>query len=244
MSTESTVQHGRRNSSNDFPDAAQWQRWLPTLLSAIAGMVDVIGFLGLKLFTAHVTGNLVVMAALLVRGGPPKVALILAVPVFMVAVAGAWLIAKILDKHGPALAKPLLLVQFVLLACVLILSVIYSPATKPHEFIAGVIAMIAVSSMACQFALLRLAVPGAPSTAVMTGNVTNATLMLLDTLSRSKPLMAGAAERLKKTLHVLAGFFGGCLAGAAGFSWLGKWAWCLPVLLAGLAWALVPREAK
>src|SRR5271154_2757746 len=45
-----------------------------------------------------------------------------------------------------------------------------------------VVAMIAVSAMACQFALLRLAVPGAPSTAVMTGNLTSGVLSLLDTL--------------------------------------------------------------
>jgi hypothetical protein len=38
-------------------------------------MVDVIGYLSLgKLFTAHVTGNLVVNAALLMRCGPPNLA--------------------------------------------------------------------------------------------------------------------------------------------------------------------------
>jgi hypothetical protein len=61
----------------------------------------------------------------------------------------------------------------------------------------GVAAMIAVSAMACQFALLRLAVPGAPSTAVMTGNLTSSVLSLLDRLSRSQPLKEGANERLK-----------------------------------------------
>ncbi len=46
-------------------------------------MVDVIGYLSLgKLFTAHVTGSLAVIAALLVRGGPPNLAQVLAVPVF------------------------------------------------------------------------------------------------------------------------------------------------------------------
>ncbi len=64
-------------------------------------MVDVIGFLSLGLFTAHVTGNLVVIAALLVRGGPPKMAEILAVPVFIVAVAAVWLIAKASERRGP-----------------------------------------------------------------------------------------------------------------------------------------------
>ena len=41
---------------------------LPPLLSMIAGMVDLIVFLTLgNLFTDHITGNLVVIAALVVR---------------------------------------------------------------------------------------------------------------------------------------------------------------------------------
>ena len=69
-------------------------RSLPLLLSLIAGSVDVIGFLSLDhLFTAHITGNLVVLASLLARGGPPNVIQILAVPVFMAAIAAAWLLA-------------------------------------------------------------------------------------------------------------------------------------------------------
>ena len=201
-------------------------------------MVDVIGFLSLGLFTAHVTGNLVVIAALLVCGGPPKTAQILAVPVFIVAVAAVWLIAKASDRRGPSLVWPLLLVQFLLLACVLVFSVVNDSAANPQGFMAGVAAMIAVSAMACQFALLRLAMPGAPSTAVMTGNLTSSVLSLLDRLPRNQPLMAGTNERLKKTLSLVIGFFAGCVAGAAAVSFLGAWAWSLPVALAAAAVAL------
>jgi uncharacterized membrane protein YoaK (UPF0700 family) len=104
--------------------------------------------------------------------------------------------------------------------------------------------MIAVSAMACQFALLRLALPVAPSTAVMTDNLTNAVLSLLDTLSRGEPLTEaskdrlGSEERLKKTLQLLVGFCAGCIMGAAAVSQLGPWAWSLPVVLAGVAVAL------
>ncbi len=55
-------------------------RLLPTVLSIIAGSVDAIGFLGLGgLFTAHVTGNLVILAAHLVSGSGAPVAPMLSV---------------------------------------------------------------------------------------------------------------------------------------------------------------------
>ena len=45
---------------------------LPSLPSLIAGSADVISFLGLGgLFTAHITGNLVILAAHVVTGGGP-----------------------------------------------------------------------------------------------------------------------------------------------------------------------------
>ena len=160
--------------------------WLPPFLSVIAGIVEVMGYLTLgNLFTAHITGNLVTIAALLVRGGPLSLPQILAVPVFMVALAATWLIAEATRRRGPALVRPLLLVHFLLLSGVLICSAISDPVAHPQGRVASFTAMIAVCAMACQFALLRLGVPGAPSTAVMTGNLTNSVLSLLDTLSGS-----------------------------------------------------------
>lgn len=223
---------------NASPRAKRMENLLPPVLSALAGMVDVISFVSLKLFTAHVTGNLVVIAALLMRGGPPNLAQILAVPVFILAVCGVWLLAQRLNQRGPALARPLLLVQFLLLACVLMIAVSFHPAADPHRAMAVIAAMIAVSAMACQFALLRVAVHGAPSTAVMTGNLTKTTLSLLDTFSGSAPVIEGARKQLRKTVQLVIGFFAGCLIGAAAFSWLGEWAWSLPVVLAGVALAL------
>jgi len=106
---------------------------LPPLLSIIAGMVDLTGFFTLgNIFTAHVTGNLVLAAAAAVRGGPLNLAQALAIPVFIVAVAGTWLIAQASHRNGPALARVLLVVQFVLLAAVLTFSVLTKPSTNPH----------------------------------------------------------------------------------------------------------------
>src|SRR6266852_8990384 len=111
-SAQPSTPHSWPYTSNDeIAQVVPIHNLLPALLSGVAGMVDVIGFLSFGLFTAHVTGNLVVIAALLVRGGPPNIAQILAVPVFIGAVGAVWLIATAFDRHGLALARPLLLVQ-------------------------------------------------------------------------------------------------------------------------------------
>jgi uncharacterized membrane protein YoaK (UPF0700 family) len=192
-------------SAANTPELWVLARRLPPLLSVIAGMVDLTGFLTLgNIFTAHVTGNLVLAAAAAVRGGPLNLAQALAIPVFIAAVAATWLVAQTSRRHGPDLARPLLVVQFVLLAAVLAFSVVTRPSTNPHGLMAGIAVMIAVSAMACQYALLRLALPRVVSTAVMTGNLTNATLTVMDILSKRRSIMAGEAGRLTG-LAVLAG---------------------------------------
>src|SRR5262249_6946944 len=205
---------------------------LPPLLSVVAGMVDLIGFFTLgNIFTAHITGNLVLVTAAAVRGGPLNLAQTMAIPVFMLAVAATWVIAQASNKHGQVLARLLLEVQFFLLAAVLIFSVVTRPSTDPH----GMMAMLAVSAMACQFALLRLALPQVVSTAVMTGNLTNAILSLMELLSKRRSFGLPDAARLKRSLRLLVGFLVGCLVAAVAVSVLADWAWALPVALAGLA---------
>lgn len=226
-------------SGDDTIELSALAQRLPPLLSVIAGMVDLTGFLTLgNIFTAHVTGNLVLVAAAAVRGGPLNLAQALAIPVFIAAVAATWLVARASHRHGPTLARPLLVVQFVLLAAVLIFSVLAKPSTDPHGLMAGIAVMIAVSAMACQYALLRLALPKVVSTAVMTGNLTNAVLSAMEILPRRGPYTAADAERLKSSLILLAGFLVGCLVAAAAVSVLADWAWSLPLALAALALAV------
>jgi uncharacterized membrane protein YoaK (UPF0700 family) len=240
MSTiESSAPHPWASSSDGTPVASRLENRLPTLLSVIAGMVDLTGFLSLgNLFTAHITGNLVVVGALVVRGGRINPAQILAIPVFILAVAATWILARASGRRGLDLLRLLLLVQFLLLTCVLFFSVITRPSADPHGLMAGIAAMIAVSAMACQFALLRLTLPVAPSTAVMTGNLTNYVLSLLDVVSRTQSLKGGDLQRLRGSLHLLIGFFGGCVVAAAAVTYLGEWAWSFPVVLAAVAIAL------
>jgi uncharacterized membrane protein YoaK (UPF0700 family) len=243
MSTFARSFAAPRNTAHAADDAAELSRLearLPPLLSVIAGMVDLTGFLTLgHIFAAHITGNLVVAAAAAVQGGPFNLAQALAIPVFMLALAAVWLIAQASNRRGPSLARPLLLVQFLLLAAVLIFSAITRPSADPQGLAAGIAIMIAVSAMACQYALLRLAIPGAISTAVMTGNLCNTVLSLMDLLSKHRALLPLDAGRFKKSLHLLFGFLLGCVVSASAVSVLGDWAWLLPVALSGVALAFV-----
>ena len=212
---------------------------LPPLLSVIAGMVDLTGFFTLgNIFTAHVTGNLVVAAAAAVRGGPWNLAQAVAIPVFILAVAAAWLVAHASRLHGAALTRLLLIIQFLLLSAVLVFSVTTAPSTNPHGLMAGIVVMIAVCAMAFQYALMRLALPKVVSTAVMTGNLTNTVLSLMELLSPRQHLMTVDRGRLKRSLRLLIGFLVGCLVAAVAISMLGDWAWSLPTVLAAVAIAV------
>src|SRR5258708_30539632 len=109
-------------------ESALSTRLLPTVLSIIAGSVDAIGFLGLGgLFTAHVTGNLVILAAHLVSGSGAPVASMLSVPVFVAALGLTRLLAGFLAGIWFPSLRPLLLLQLLLLAGVFVLC----PSPRP-----------------------------------------------------------------------------------------------------------------
>lgn len=220
-------------------DAAKLSRLearLPPLLSVIAGMVDFTGFFTLgHIFTAHVTGNIVLAAAVVIDGGSFHWAQLLAIPVFMLALAVIWMIAKVSGRRGSNLAQLLLRVQFLMLATLLIFSVIAKPSADPVGLRAGAAALLAVSAMACQYALLRLAVPGAISTAVMTGNLANAVLSAMDLLAVRNPLLPQDSTPLNRSLHRLLGFLLGCVVAAAAVSAAGDWAWSLAAAVAAIA---------
>jgi uncharacterized membrane protein YoaK (UPF0700 family) len=156
----------------------------------------------------------------------------------MLVVAAAWLIARASGLHGAALTRLLLVIQFLLLLAVLAFIVMTMPSADPRGLMAGIAVMIAVCAMAFQYALLRLALPKAVSTAVMTGNLTNTVLSLMELLSPLQPLLPVDRGRLKSSLRLLVGFLAGCLIAAVGVSFMGDWAWSMPTLLAAFAIAV------
>jgi uncharacterized membrane protein YoaK (UPF0700 family) len=198
-------------------DGSRAAKLLPFVLSVVAGSVDVIGFLGLDgLFTAHITGNLVVLAAHLVAGKSASLALVMSVPLFIVMLAVTQIFAGVLKRYGIAPLRPLLCLQFVLLfgfLCIcLVIAVGATSAEAPATLAAG---MLGVSAMAVQNALIRIALVGAPSTTVLTTDITLLTTDFCEILlGRDAVRITKARYRAKHTWPAILGFLLGCALGA------------------------------
>jgi uncharacterized membrane protein YoaK (UPF0700 family) len=213
---------------------------LPFVLSITAGSVDVISFLGLGgLFTAHITGNLVILAAKLVAGEQSPVSYLISVPVFMAVLALTRLLAAGLERLKIASLVPLLLIQFLLLAASFVLCRSAGPRLDPNTTIMILAGMLGVSAMAVQNGLVRISLRGAPATAVMTTNIT------LFTIDVGQVLLGGnasstvrARERARKTWPAIVGFLLGCALGAACEAAFGLHSLVLPAAFGLLAVAL------
>jgi uncharacterized membrane protein YoaK (UPF0700 family) len=189
---------------------------LTFVLSLTAGSLDVITYLGLGgLFTAHITGNLVILAAHVAGGGEPDLAAMLSVPVFMLMLGLTRLLAGGLERGGYDSLRPLLLVQFLFLAAFLDLAFADGFKIDLSTAAATVGGMLGVSAMAVQNALVQASLKGAPGTAVMTTNITRFTMDLGTILLRSdRDTTVGVRDRANRTWPSIVGFGAGCVLGA------------------------------
>lgn len=210
---------------------------LPILLSIIAGSTDIIGFLGLNgLFTAHITGNIVILVSHLVTGNTAVLSYLLSVPIFMAILFLARVFAIHLERKGVSPLRPLLLLQLLFLVGCLETGVFAGPWKDPNAFSAIVAGMLAVAAMAAQNALAQIALKNIPSTAVMTSNVTHFMIDLSDMLAgRDTHAIALARERAMRTFPLIAGFTLGCALGGAYEMVAGLWSLMLPTGLALIA---------
>jgi uncharacterized membrane protein YoaK (UPF0700 family) len=218
-------------------DSSLGTRLLPSVLSITAGTVDVISFLGLGgLFTAHITGNLVILAAHVVTRRATPLAPILSVPVFvaMLGLARLGAIALEATRHGSL--RPLLMLQFLLLAGFLTLCGATRSGLDPDAPAAIVGGMLGVAAMAVQNVLVQISLEGAPATSVMT---TDITIFVMDIgailFSQDPRRVVQAHARAQHTWPAIVGFAAGCSIGAVCEATIGLWALVLPTGFALLA---------
>jgi uncharacterized membrane protein YoaK (UPF0700 family) len=223
------------------PSADNWRavQIVLILLTVTAGSVDAIGFLGLDgLFIAHITGNLVILAARIATDDKAPLAHIISFPVFIVALAVTRLLAAGLERMHVTLLRPLLLLQFLLLSGFLALCV---SGSRPdlNAANATVAGMLGVSAMAVQNAVMQISLKESPSTCVMTTNATRFVIDLGEVLfGRSRNDGVKAGERAKRTGLAIAGFVVGCGLGALCQAVAGLWSLALPAGLALAALAI------
>lgn len=208
--------------------------FIPTALSLIAGVTDVTSWLLLGgFFSAHITGNLVVVAADIVTGTPPDIVALLAIPVFILTTAIATVIARRIGALSPKVTTVLFGAQATFLLAAGVLSFTTHASAHPKEGVAIVIGICAVCAMATQNAYLHIVPPRALSTAVMTGNLVAATVAATDIL-RTRGEAPDARAKWTASWPMLAGFISGCLIGAAGATLLSDQAALIPAVLAVL----------
>jgi len=217
-----------------------FRKVLPGLLAVIAGSTDAIGFLGLGgLFTAHITGNLVVLSAYAFEREHAPLAVILSVPVFMLVLFATRVLTTALESfHMPSL-QPLLVLQSLLLAGFLALRVAAGAHVELETAAAVLAGMFGVAAMAVQNALVQISLEGVAATAVMTTNVTRFTLDLAEALvGRDASYRQKARSSVHRLWPQIAGFVVGCGIGALSEAAFGAWSAAVPVTLAVLAAAL------
>ena len=202
-----------------------------TALGFFAGYVDTLGFLALfGLFTAHVTGNFILIGAALADPGRASVLLkFLAFPAFIAGVAAARLLVVAVERRGGLALRPALLLQMVLLLGFMGCGLAASPVGAEAGPLAMAAGLLGAAAMGAHSATSRLLLGHLAPTSMMTGNVTQIVIDTVDCLRGADD--AGLGARLAKFVWPLAAFAAGCIAAAFAFHRFGFAALVVPVLI-------------
>ncbi|CAG0991968.1 hypothetical protein MTYP_02332 [Methylophilaceae bacterium] len=204
------------------------------MLSFIGGYVDTFGFIALfGLFTAHITGNFVLMGAMLVHPMQGGLLKLLAFPAFLLGVAASRIIVLNYEQRRRSPLKVLFLVQFLLLIGFMAAGLMAPlPLESDTELAAIFAGMLGAAAMAIQSAGGRTTLAGIVHTTVMTGNVTHMVIDVVDiAYSGDDALKARARTRLKQLAPAVSTFFAGALCAAGGYLNFGYWSVSLPIAL-------------
>jgi len=217
---------------------------VPTMsvLAFTSGFVDTLSFIALfGLFAAHITGNFVLIATSIADFQEGLWIKLLAVPIFVLAAVLTRLYIIRRERHERDAAAHVMFGQAALLAAFMIVAVYHSPFDDHEDFGAFLTAMLASTAMAIQNTAARTFLVGLPPTTVMTGNLIQVIVDLVDIAHRHGNLEAKRA-RLAKLGPMLLWFIVGTLLGAVGYVTIGFWSLIMPIaVVTGLALRVRPH---
>lgn len=219
---------------------------ISSLQAFTAGFVNSCGFVALaSLFTAHVTGNFVVIGAGLLDHRSGLTTKLLALPVFIAAVIATRLFEHGFERRERSPARALIALQTFGLLIFMGVGEAASPLTSPDNLLAVMTGLAAVAAMAVQNAASRSVFTGLAPTTVMTGNVTQLTIDLVDLATGHRPhLEASVHARVRKMWPPVLSFSIGAGLGAFGYAALGFSCLLAPIgaLMTALAFVRGPAR--
>ncbi|SDX23630.1 Uncharacterized membrane protein YoaK, UPF0700 family [Collimonas sp. OK242] len=200
-------------------------------LGCVAGYVDTLGFIALfGLFTAHVTGNFVLIGAAL--ADPSHVSILLkflAFPAFILGVAAArLLIAASQSRQWPGLTLSLML-QMLLLFGFMVCGWLASPIGVDATPLAMAAGLLGAAAMGVHSATSKLLLSHLAPTSMMTGNVTQIVIDTVDVMRGAADKAVG--ERCAKFIWPLAAFGGGAILAAFAYMAIGFSALLFPIAI-------------
>ena len=218
-------------------------------LAFTSGFVDVLSFVALfGLFAAHITGNVVMMAASLSEFHHGFWIKLLAIPAFVLASIVTRLYVIRRERHSREAAGHVMIAQSLLLGAFMVVALAAAPFGKHlvvvspfgHHQSEGAIAagMLAAAAMAVQNTAARTFLSGLAPTTVMTGNLIQVIVDAVDLGAGHGDLEAKRA-RLARLGPMLLAFVAGTVLGALGYAFFGFLALLLPIGLTALLAALV-----
>jgi uncharacterized membrane protein YoaK (UPF0700 family) len=212
-----------------------------SVLSGVAGYIDAFGFLSLVgLLPAHVTGELVGLTTAFTAGHAlSHVSRFLVLPLFVGALVIAALVVRACRRRGVSPRRPLLgLMTGALVICSISALVAPSPGSVLLAIVIALREAGAVAAMAFQNAFTREGMTSSCPTTVMTGNLTQVSFELVDSLvarfarQRTEDTHArvSAGTRLTLVASALGSFFLGAVLGGTLTGWFGAISVLVPTL--------------
>lgn len=217
------------------------QRVLLALLAFLGGFTDTAGFLVLfGLFTAHVTGNIVIAAADIVHnGGSGALAKLLMIPLFIFAVAVSTLVIDFVRARWlHRVLTVMVAVEACLLAGFFVLALALDPGRgSPDGSAVIIVGALGVLAMGVQNTMMReLPLVTTLPTTMMTGNTAQMTIAAVRWLRSAgngdAAVRARSAAHLRVYVPTLCAFLLGAATAAVGVVSLGYWSFAIPVAVA------------
>ncbi|WP_034296866.1 YoaK family protein [Herbaspirillum sp. RV1423] len=182
-------------------------------MSFLAGYVDTVGFVALfGLFTAHVTGNFVLIGSELANPSHGVLIKFLAFPAFIASVVLTRMAVIWLERSGKPALPYVLALQLLFLLAFMSIGQSIAPVADARATAALLAGMFGAAAMGVQNAASRLILPQLTPTTVMTGNVTQLVIDVVDVLRGAAD--AGVRQRCIKFFWPIVAFGAGAIGGA------------------------------